>query len=177
MEELISLLLIGVALSMDTFSLSLGLGMFNFSNKMALKLALIVGFMHFIMPFLGMVLGSKLISLLDIQYDFLLSIILLAIAIQMLIDIVRKEDEKINFSILGMLAFALGVSLDSFSLGLGIKAITNNIYLAMLIFAFCSAVFTFVGVELGRFANKVLGIYASIVGALILIGLALMYLL
>ena len=61
MQELFSILIIGIALSMDTFSLSLGVGMFDISNKKALRLALIVGLMHFIMPFLGMILGEQLI--------------------------------------------------------------------------------------------------------------------
>ena len=42
-----SILLIGIALSMDTFSLSLGVGTFNISTKKSLKLALIVGVFHF----------------------------------------------------------------------------------------------------------------------------------
>ena len=72
MREFFSLLLIGLALSMDTFSLSLGMGMFNVSNRKALKLALIVGSMHFMMPFLGVILGDKLLQIFEIKYDILL---------------------------------------------------------------------------------------------------------
>ena len=75
-----------------------------------------------------------------------------------------------------MFVFALGVSLDSFSLGLGLKAITSNIYLAMSIFAICSSLFTYLGVIVGKFASKLLGIYANIIGAIILFVLGLMHL-
>ena len=129
MKELISIILIGIALSMDTFSLSLGVGMFNVSNKKALKLASIVGIMHFIMPFIGMMVGSKLLQIFEIKYDILLGFILIIIALQMIIDIIRHEEEKFNLSIIGMFVFAFGVSLDSFSLGMGLKAITDNIYM------------------------------------------------
>lgn len=176
MRELFSIILIGIALSMDTFSLSLGVGMFNVSNKKALKLAGIVGLMHFIMPFLGMMLGEQLIHIFEIKYDILLGFILIIIALQMIIDIIRHEEEKFNLSLIGMFVFAFGVSLDSFSLGLGLKAITYNIYLAMSVFAICSALFTYFGVVVGRFANKLLGTYANILGAIILFVLGLMHL-
>ncbi len=176
MRELFSIILIGIALSMDTFSLSLGVGMFNVSNKKALKLAGIVGLMHFIMPFLGMMLGEQLIHIFEIKYDILLGFILIIIALQMIIDIIRHEEEKFNLSLIGMFVFAFGVSLDSFSLGLGLKAITSNIYLAMSVFAICSALFTYFGVVVGRFANKLLGTYANILGAIILFVLGLMHL-
>lgn len=176
MREFFSLLLIGLALSMDTFSLSLGMGMFNVSNRKAFKLAIIVGLMHFIMPFFGVILGDKLLQIFEIKCDILLGFILIIIALQMIIDIIRHEEEHFNLSLLGMFIFAVGVSLDSFSLGLGLKAITSNIYLAMFIFAICSATFTYLGVIVGRFANKLLGIYANIIGAIILFILGLIHL-
>ena len=176
MREFFSLLLIGLALSMDTFSLSLGMGMFNVSNRKALKLALIVGSMHFMMHFLGVILGDKLLQIFEIKYDILLGFILIIIALQMIIDIIRHEEEHFNLSLVGMLIFSFGVSLDSFSLGLGLKAITSNIYLAMFIFAICSATFTYLGIIGGRFANKLLGVYANIIGAVILFVLGLIHL-
>ena len=176
MREFFSLLLIGLALSMDTFSLSLAMGMFNVSNRKALKLALIVGSMHFMMPFLGVILGDKLLQIFEIKYDILLGFILIIIALQMIIDIIRHEEEHFNLSLVGMLIFSFGVSLDSFSLGLGLKAITSNIYLAMFIFAICSATFTYLGIIGGRFANKLLGVYANIIGAVILFVLGLIHL-
>lgn len=175
--QILSILLIGIALSMDTFSLSLSFGTFNITNKQALKLSIIVGIMHFFMPILGMLLGEKLINLFELQCDFLLGIILLFIAIQMIIDLIKHEENSFNINILGMFLFALGVSLDSFSVGLGIKAITDNINLATSIFAICSFVFTFSGIMIGKFANKFIGTYASIFGVVILLILGIVHIL
>ena len=169
MAHLFTSILIGIALSMDTFSLSLGIGTFNVPNKKALKLAFIVGIMHFFMPLFGMILGDKLVNVFSINCDFLLGIILIFIAINMLLDIIKHEEEKFSLTFLGMFLFAFGVSLDSFSVGLGIKAITNNYISTMFIFAICSFIFTFTGVFVGRFANKFLGIYANIIGVIILL--------
>ena len=97
MNNLISIFLIGIALSMDTFSLSLSLGTFNVTNKKALKLSFLVGIMHFIMPFLGMLIGGKLTQILELKSDILLGFILIIIAIEMLIDIIKGEEEKFNY--------------------------------------------------------------------------------
>lgn len=176
MSKIFSIILIGIALSMDTFSLSLSVGTFNVSNKKALRLSLIVGLMHFCMPFLGMILGDKLIEIFELKCDILLGIILIFIAINMFIDVIKHDEEKFNLSLFGMFLFAFGVSLDSFSVGLGIKAITDNQILAMSIFAICSSLFTFTGVMLGRYVNKFLGIYANILGVIILFILGLVHL-
>lgn len=174
--ELLNLIIIGIALSMDTFSLSLGIGTFNIENKKAMVLSLIVGVMHFLMPIIGLFVGSNLINIFHIEADILLGIILIFIAIEMIIDILKHEEEQFKLNLVGMFLFALGVSLDSFSLGLGLKAVTNNIFLATSIFAICSASFTYLGILTGKFANRHLGVYANIIGASILIIMGLIHL-
>jgi len=176
MLEIITLLSIGIALSMDTFSLSLGLGTFNISNKKALLLSCIVGLMHFIMPFIGVILGQNLINLFKLDSNFLLGLILIAISFEMLFDLLKKEERNFNLSFIGMFLFALGVSIDSFSVGLGIRAITDNQILAMIIFALSSFIFTFGGILIGKCANKLLGTYANILGVIILFVLGLVHL-
>ena len=93
MPTLISLFIIGVSLSMDTFSISLSIGTFNISTKKVLFLSILVGVMHFIMPFLGVNLGSKIIAFLNINVNFLLGIILLFIAVEMTIDLIKHEEK------------------------------------------------------------------------------------
>ena len=176
MREIFSIILIGVALSMDTFSLSLSVGMFNTPNKKALELSIIVGLFHFIMPFLGMLLGEKIVQIFELKSDILLGFVLILIAIEMIIDLIRHEENKFNLTFLGMILFAVGVSIDSFSLGIGLKAIVTNKILAMSIFSCCSFLFTFLGVIVGRYASKILGVYANIIGIIILFILGLIHL-
>ena len=177
MREIFSIILIGIALSMDTFSLSISVGMFNTPNKKALELSVIVGLFHFIMPFLGMLLGEKIVQIFELKSDILLGFVLILIAIEMIIDLIRHEENKFNLTFLGMILFAIGVSIDSFSLGIGLKAIVTNKILAMSIFSCCSFLFTFLGVIVGRYASKILGVYANIIGIIILFILGLIHLL
>lgn len=177
MSILISLLLIGVSLSMDTFSISLSIGTFNITRKKVVFLCCLVGIMHFFMPLLGSILGNKIITFLNINTNFLLGIILLFIATEMFIDLIKKEDKFFELNIFNMFLVSISVSLDSFSTGLGLKAITNDILLSGMIFSICAASFTFMGLLIGKYSNEKLGIYANIIGIIMLIILGLIHIL
>ena len=170
--EIITLITIGIALSMDAFSVSLGLGTINSSNKKHLIIAVIVGIMHFLMPILGLLLGEKIIGILHLEAHLLMAAILLLIAFEMIKGAISKEKSTINLNIIGIIAYAFSVSFDSFSAGIGLHAITSHYLLAGLIFALLSAGFTFLGLSIGKFSHKILGIYANIIGAILLIIIA-----
>ena len=141
MREIVSILLIGISLSMDTFSLSLTLGTIS-ENKLIKILPLFVGIFHFFMPLLGNIIGITLINLLNLASNIILGTVLIVLGINLAIHYFKDETAEINLNIIGILIFALSVSIDSFSVGLGINDITNNYYIASIIFALCSAAFT-----------------------------------
>lgn len=169
MKEIFTLFMIAIALSMDTFSLSLGIGTSNLSRNRSLLFACIVGFMHFLMPLVGAFIGQKLVMLFALKSNFLLGIILIYLAITMIMEIIHPEEKPKNLNLFNMFLFAIGVSIDSFSTGLGLTAITNNLIMAVIIFSGVSFCFTYLGLLIGKYANKLLGIYATIFGAVLLI--------
>ena len=158
---------------MDTFSISLSLGTFNISKRKIIFLCILVGIMHFLMPLLGAFLGTKITTFLNINANFLLGIILLFIAVEMLTSLFKDDNEIFELNLFNMFLISLSVSFDSFSTGLGITAITSDIILSGLIFSFCAASFTFLGSIIGKYSSEKLGIYANVIGIflLILVGL------
>lgn len=176
MKEIISLFVIAIALSMDTFSLSLGIGTSNISKKRMLFFAILVGTLHFLMPLLGTFLGQKLVSFFTLKSDFLLGAILIYLAITMLIEIIHPDEKEKNMSIINMFLLAISVSIDSFSTGIGLTAITNNKLLAVTIFSSVSFCFTYTGLLIGKYASRLLGTYATIFGAILLIIIGLFHL-
>ena len=100
MQEISSILLVAVALSMDTFSVSLSLGTANIEIKKGLFLSTVTGIMHFIMPLLGMVIGTFLLSFLPFEHDFFLGIIFLILGIKMIYDLFIEKEENINLNLL-----------------------------------------------------------------------------
>ena len=81
----------------------------------------------------------------------------------------KEEDTSIDLSFLGMFLFAFGVSIDAFSTGLALTAITQNKILAMCLFSITSFVFTWVGLSIGSFVSSKLGNKASILGFILLV--------
>ena len=175
MREIVSILLIGISLSMDTFSLSLTLGTVS-ENKLIKILPLFVGIFHFFMPLLGNIIGITLINLLNLASNIILGTVLIVLGIILAIHYFKDETADINLNILGIIIFALSVSIDSFSVGLGINDITNNYYIASIIFALCSAAFTYLGIIIGKYSSKLIGKYAIILGIFLLLILGIFHL-
>lgn len=175
MREIVSILLIGISLSMDTFSLSLTLGTVS-ENKLIKILPLFVGIFHFFMPILGNIIGVTLINLLNLASNIILGTVLIVLGINLAIHYFKDETAEINLNIIGILIFALSVSIDSFSVGLGINDITNNYYIASVIFALCSASFTYLGIIIGKYSSKLIGKYAIILGIFLLLILGIFHL-
>ena len=67
MYSIIMLFTIGIALSMDTFSLSLSIGTLNIKSKKIILIAIIVGIMHFIMPLIGMLIGKAVLCFIPLR--------------------------------------------------------------------------------------------------------------
>ena len=163
MNELVSLIMLGLSLSMDTFSLSLVLGTMNKKKRMY-YLPFIVGLFHFTLPLIGNMLGIKIIFFLNLTNHFLLGFILIMLAINLCISYFKGESIHFTFNMLGIFLFSLSVSLDSFSVGLGISALTSKYYLASFVFAICSFTFTYLGLLIGKYSSKYLGKIASLMG-------------
>ena len=168
MALLLSLFSIGLALSMDTFSLSLSIGTLGISSKKIWQISSLVGIMHFIMPLLGLMIGKYILKILIINPKYLVSIILFFIALLMIKDVISKKEEVVKLNLLGILMFSLSVSFDSFTTGIGLPALTDNFFLASVVFASCSFTFTFLGLVMGRYSKLRLGKIATIFGIILL---------
>lgn len=175
MNTLLTTILIGIGLSMDAFSLSFSYGTLNINKKDRLLLVSLVGLFHFFMPLLGLFIGNIILKYIIIDLDILLAIIISLIGMEMIISSIKKEDNTMLLSLLSFILFAFSVSIDSFSVGIGLKGINNNYLQVSIIFSLCSFIFTYVGLILGTKLNDLVGRYAKTIGGIILIGLGIYY--
>ena len=169
MNSLLAIFLVGISLSMDTFSLSLCYGTLNIGNKKTIILSTIVGLFHFFMPILGLTIGNFIIEHLIIDGKYIILIILSIIGIDMIFSSFKTEERKMLTSMFGILIFAFSVSLDSFSTGLGLNLMTNNIFGSLIIFTITSSTFTLLGIKLGKKLNNKFGKISNMVGGIVLI--------
>lgn len=166
--EILALITIGFSLSIDAFTLSTLYGIINCSNKKICLVSLITGFFHFIMPIIGFLLCRYVNKYIDINSKYILILVLIFIMIEMIKSLKDEKLENNEMALIDMFIFAFLVSIDSFSLGLGINYITNNIIIASLIFALMSGVFTFLGFKLGNFITNKFRDVSKYVGIMIL---------
>lgn len=166
--EIITLIIIGLSLSIDAFSLSLAYGLLNIPKKTIISTSIIVGIFHFIMPILGMLLGNIITDTLNLDSKYILLTILILILIEM-IKSLKEENKEHELNIINMLIFAFLVSFDSFTLGIGIKYITSNIFFASIIFMILSSLFTFLGFILGKYLTKKATYKIKLIGIILLL--------
>lgn len=173
MASFFTILMIGISLSMDAFSLSLIYGIQGISKKQKITLSLIVGIYHFIMPLIGLFFGTILDHINLISIDIVASLILIYIGIDLVISNNKKED-RLEMSKVGFLIFGLSVSMDSLTVGIGLKAITDSYFISSFIFSLSSLIFTFLGLTLGNIIGNKIGAYSKIFGGIILIIIAIL---
>lgn len=173
MHKLLTTFIIAIALSMDTFSVSLSIGSFNINMKKGLILSIMVGVMHFIMPLLGMVIGYNIFKFLPFDSDLVLGIIFLVLFFKMTYDYFVNDIDEIKLNIVGIFLFSLSVSMDAFTTGIGLLNYVDNMFVTLIIFMLVSFLFTISGIVLGKYANKKLGKISNIIGILILFILAI----
>lgn len=172
MSSFFTILLIGISLSMDAFSLALVYGIIGMKKEEKIILSLIVGIYHFIMPLIGLYFGTLIDEISFINLHIISSIILLYIGIDLIISN-YKEENNLTVSILGFIMFGLSVSIDSLTIGIGLKAITNDYLISSLIFSTSSLIFTYIGLLFGNIIGNKIGTYAKTIGGIVLIIIAI----
>ena len=175
--NIILIFIIAVSLSMDAFSLSLAYGTTSMTKKEIRFLSIIVGIYHFFMPILGMLIGNFVFNVMHLNSEIIVFIIFLFIGISMIIDSFKKEEKVKKMKIREMILFGLAVSIDSFSVGIGINNISNNFIICSSVFSFISFLFTYIGLILGNRLNQLFGKFATLIGGITLIILGITFIL
>ena len=171
------ILTIAVSLSMDAFSLSLAYGTLGLSKQEMVKLSSIVGVYHFFMPLLGLNFGKLFLHLIPLDPDIIVFVVLFFVGMEMIIETLKKETVTKKNSFIELLVFGLAVSIDSFSVGIGLNSISGHYIICSLIFSLSSFLFTFTGLKLGKKINQIIGKISTVAGGITLIILGMIYLL
>lgn len=175
--SLLTAFIVAVSLSMDAFSLALIYGTFNIDNRKSIIISIMVGIFHFFMPLMGYTFGDSLSKLLTINVDILMAIIFIYLGIQMFISIFKDEEVEMINSFLSTLLFAFTVSIDSFTVGVGLGLDNNKNYLNFLIFSIVSSSFTYLGLKLGTILSNKFGKFSIGIGSITLVLLGTSHLL
>ena len=182
--EVLELLLLAVALSMDAFAVSIckGLSM----KKATIKSQFIVGgwFGGFqaLMPLAGFFLGTLFAGAIEAVDHWVAFVLLAIIGVNMLKEAFHKgcdcEEGDADLSVKTMFLMAVATSIDAMAVGLSLAMAGEvNIFRAVLLIGITTFAFSAVGVKIGNVFGSRFEKKAQFLGGVILIGLGLKILL
>lgn len=179
----LEIILIGISLSADAFSVTIANVFATSQLSTARKLSMPVAFGLFqgIMPLLGYFLGALAANLIETYAGVVTLIILGIIGGKMIWDGCQGDGEKSHDGILTMrllLLQAVATSIDAFAVGVSFAVEAVNIWFASALIACCTFLCCLLALFIGRKLGDLIGCYAQIVGGviLVLIGLKAMFL-
>jgi putative Mn2+ efflux pump MntP len=176
--QVLALLLMAAALGTDAMSLAIGIGLRGISRREGIRVSLVIGLFHIIMPLIGTAAGGYLSRLAGGMAQIIGAAIVAFIGIRMVWGCLTSDssnNQMTPWKLTGvsLLLLALSVSIDALSVGLGLGAFGYNIYLTSTLFGLFGAGMTAAGLFLGRKMGFLVGKYGELVGGGVLIILAL----
>ncbi|MNZ50376.1 putative manganese efflux pump MntP [compost metagenome] len=168
--QLLTLLIIALALGLDAFSLGLGIGLKGIRMREILKLGLVIALFHVLMPLAGMYAGHYVSGLLGNIATTAAGVLLVLLGGHMIYSSLRGEEaQSFDYrSSWGVLLLAVSVSIDSFSVGITLGMFAANIWATILLFGFFGGLLSMAGLLLGRKVSGNLGEYGEACGGAIL---------
>lgn len=175
--QLVTILIMAVALGLDAFSLGIGIGMKGIRLRDVLKISTVTALFHVIMPLIGMVTGKYVSALLGDITTYAAGGLLILLGGHMIWNAFREGDTKLvdHRTMLGVTLFSFSVSIDSFSVGVSLGMFSSDLLLSVLAFGICGGVMSIMGLLLGRRVSQNLGDYGEAVGGAILLAFGLLF--
>ncbi len=170
----LDIFLIGVALSMDAFAVSIckGLSVKKAGVKHVLTVGVYFGGFQALMPMLGFLLGYKFESFIT-NIDHWIAFVLLAIIGGNMIReaLGKDEDDKENddFSFRAMLPLAVATSIDALAVGISFAFLGVDIVTAALLIGATTFVLSGAGIFVGNIFGSKYKSKAELAGGIVLI--------
>ena len=179
--NLLAILLLGIALSLDTFAVSLTLGLLadRTTHGQKVRFLVVIGLFHFLMIVIGWFMGET-VSRLIADYDHWIAFgLLLFIGGKMIQEGLSARGDSVSgsdlLSLRNTLLLGIALSIDALITGFTIGLVQvrlfagcqlGNVLVAALIVGLSAA-----GIGIGRKASSRLGAKAEVFGGLILIAI------
>jgi putative Mn2+ efflux pump MntP len=171
---LITLILIAIGLSVDSFavSVSCGLMMCEIAFWKATRIAFSLAFFQALLFLLGWLIGMRIASLVE-SFDHWIAFGLLAlIGGKMVVESIKNnDDQKPAFNPLNpkvLLGISLATSIDALIVGIGYALISLNLYIATFTIGFTTFLFSMLGILFGKKTGLKFGKKIEILGGVIL---------
>jgi len=174
--DYITILIIAMSLSFDTFAVSVSYGvirngiLFRQATWIAIVLAIFQGGLTIAGYYLGSIISDALKAV-----DHWIALGLLSfLGIKMIIEGLKKssdEETKDYSSTIVLLTIALGTSIDAFAVGISFALLDVKIWDAGIVISAVTFLASMAAIRIGKSAGKRLGNKVEIIGGLMLIAI------
>ena len=172
---MLEVILLGVALAMDSLAVSIvnGIKYKNYSRKEMFIASLSFGVFQGLMPLLGYLLFTPLIAYVEKFDHWLVLIILCYIGVDMIKDSFESNQDYLEksetFTIKVLLMESIATAIDALSVGITLPDFTVNPYVSCIVICAATFIICIVGHMLGKKIALILKNKALLLGGVILI--------
>ncbi|MBI3903414.1 MAG: manganese efflux pump [Nitrosomonadales bacterium] len=176
---MIEVIILAIALSMDAFAVSIGLGAKENSPGLALKAGLFFGIFQALMPFIGYAGGKGVLGWIEAYSHWIAFGLLLLIGVKMIYESLQEGVEEDIAAVTNkmMLILAIATSVDAMAAGFSLTLLDANPYVACLVIGITTFAFSWSGVIIGRRSGTWLESKAEIFGGVVLVLMGFKFLL
>lgn len=172
---ILPLLLISISLSMDSFTVAIanGLSQCKVSTKKAFQIALSFAVFQALFPYLGWLAGKSVEKLIKDVDHWVAFILLLIIGVKMIYDGIKNPEttETVELRLNVIVAQSIATSIDALVIGIGLAFLNEPILFPVIAIGITTFLFSFFGVQLGKFIGNRIGSSVGIIGGVLLIGI------
>ena len=170
------IIILALAMSIDALIVSFSYGLIINDKKLknSLVLSLSFGFFQFIMPVLGWYFVSCIYSKIEIFSKWIVFLIFIFLAFKFIQGAFEnKEDKKIScISLICLISLSIATSIDAFGAGASIRLSNINYFKPSVIIGIITFINSFLGFWISCIFKKIPAKYIEILGAVLLIFLA-----
>jgi len=177
--DLLTILLIAIALAVDAFAVSLaaGVSLCTVSNRQVFRIAFHFGLFQAMMNILGWAAGLTVRQLIESIDHWLAFCLLAVVALKMMYDGIKGNDTetpRVDPTRGGtLIMLSVATSIDSLAVGLGFSILKMSIWFPALVIGLVASFLSTVGMRLGcRLGSATrLGSWSEIGGGMVLLGI------
>jgi putative Mn2+ efflux pump MntP len=177
----IDVVILAIALSMDAFAVSIGLGSQHGQNRKSLALlsAIYFGIFQALMPMIGYLGGKGVLGWVESYAPYIAFLLLLLVGGKMIyesfVEGIEEDIARITHRV--MLVLAIATSIDAMAAGFTLTILDVNPFAACTIIGLVTFCFSVAGVYIGKKSGVWLESKAELLGGVILILIGLKILL
>jgi putative Mn2+ efflux pump MntP len=164
-------IILAIALSMDAFAVSIGLGSKGNTKGLGLKAGLYFGAFQALMPFIGYLGGKGVLGWVEDYAHWIAFGLLALIGGKMIYESLHEgiEEDIAALTHRMMLLLAIATSIDAMAAGFSLTLLEVNAYLACAIIGVTTFAFSWIGVRIGEKSGTWLESKAEMFGGVVLI--------